>query len=182
MRALWRVASAPSSGRAAWPTSSGSTSHSTRPSTTEPNGSACPEVPSTTLSQSGVSTTPSKLDKVALKTAAATLPRAAAVSATDEDTVDGSAHRKNKPVRSAVPRCEPASPSSSSPSSGNSKKVDPCTSKCRRHFRVPAASASNDSVSPCKKKISATPSLFVSSGCKLPPLAPASGNNQASAT
>ncbi len=33
------------------------------------------------------------LDKVALNTAAGTLPRAAAVRATDDDTVEGKAHR-----------------------------------------------------------------------------------------
>ncbi|OQB90129.1 MAG: hypothetical protein BWX86_02297 [Verrucomicrobia bacterium ADurb.Bin122] len=42
---------------------------------------------------SGVRNTPSTLESVALKSAPGTLPRAAAVNATDDDTVEGSAHR-----------------------------------------------------------------------------------------
>ncbi len=44
----------------------------------------------TRLTSSGVRNTPSKVDKVALSTAAATCPRARAVIATEDDTVDGS--------------------------------------------------------------------------------------------
>jgi len=51
----------------------------------------CPRI--TKLTSSGVSTTPNRVDKVALSTAAATLPRASAVIATDDDTVDGNAAR-----------------------------------------------------------------------------------------
>ena len=42
---------------------------------------------------SGVMMTPTRLDRVALNTATGTLPRAATVSATDDDTVEGRAHR-----------------------------------------------------------------------------------------
>ena len=45
----------------------------------------------TVITSSGVMTTPSRVESVALSTAAAMSPRASAVIATDDDTVDGSA-------------------------------------------------------------------------------------------
>jgi len=51
---------------------------------------APPLWPNTRLASSGVRNTPSKVDSVAFKMAAATLPRARPVIVTDEDTVDGS--------------------------------------------------------------------------------------------
>src|SRR6478609_10531037 len=161
---------------------SGKTSHSSRSKITLAIGSACPVAPSTTLSQSGVSSTPSKLERVALNTAAGTLPLAAAVSATDDETVDGKAHKKNNPVRRSSDKRSPTTRSSSKPKTGQSKNVQACTKRWSRQLRTPAASAANDKLSPCRKKISATPSLFNSSGCKLPPLAPGPGKSQASAT
>ena len=54
-----------------------------------------PPAPSvlTSPTSSGVITIPISPDSVALNTATATLPRASAVIATDEEIVDGSAHR-----------------------------------------------------------------------------------------
>ena len=51
------------------------------------------EWPSSQAIQNGVASTPIRLDSVALKIATGTLPRAATVSATDDETVDGSAQR-----------------------------------------------------------------------------------------
>lgn len=47
----------------------------------------------TRLTSSGVRNTPSSVDKVALSTAAATWPRAKAVMATEDDTVEGNTAR-----------------------------------------------------------------------------------------
>ena len=55
--------------------------------------SSPPALPAATLTMSGVRKTPSRLESVALKIAAATLPRAIPVIATDEEIVEGSAQR-----------------------------------------------------------------------------------------
>ncbi len=145
-------------------------------------GNEWPAAPRTRLSQSGVSSTPSRLESVALNTAAGTLPLAVAVRATDEETVDGKAHRKNRPVRRSTGQWRPTLTNSNSPKSGQRTNVQACTKRWSRQLRAPAPSAANDKLSPCRKKISDTPSLFTSSGCKLPPFAPGPGSSQASAT
>jgi hypothetical protein len=58
-----------------------------------PSGGACPVVCATRLTKAGVTTTPNRLDSVALKIAAGTLPRAMAVIATDDEIVEGKAQR-----------------------------------------------------------------------------------------
>ena len=83
----------PIQGRASCPRANGNTNQRNRSNITGPSASACPVVCNTTPIHSGVSTTPSKLDNVALNTAPPILPRAAAVKATDEDTVEGKAQR-----------------------------------------------------------------------------------------
>jgi hypothetical protein len=70
-----------------------------------------------------VSSTPSKLDSVALNTAAGTSPRAVAVRATDDETVEGKAHKKNRPVRRLSSTRPAVSASSSKPKSGKAKNV-----------------------------------------------------------
>src|SRR6187431_2038215 len=181
-RALCRAAKRPNSGRSNWPMNSGSTSHCRRSKMTLVMGKARPAAPSTRPSQSGVSSTPSRLESVALNTAAGTLPLAVAVRATEEETVDGNAHRKNRPVRKSTGKCRPALASSKRPKSGQSKNVQVCTKRWSRQLRAPAPSAASDKLRPCRKKIRDTPSLFKSSGCKLPPLAPGPGSSQASST
>ena len=70
-----------------------------------------------TCTSSGVATIPIRLDSDALHTAAATLPRAIAVNAIDDCTVDGSNVRNNSPDAitgsiAAPPACNTASPTS----------------------------------------------------------------------
>src|SRR6266581_9772336 len=91
--ALCRLAHAPSHGCSPWPTASGRTSQHTKSSMTGPSDIAWPLVVRTSATHIGVRNVPMRLDNVALNTAPATFPRAAAVSATDDDTVDGSAHK-----------------------------------------------------------------------------------------
>src|SRR4051812_3747878 len=79
--------------------------------------------------QSGVRNTPMRLDRVALKTAAGTLPRAAEVIATDDDTVEGRAHKKKKPMPSVGEIQSPVSASRPRPSRGNNKNVADCTTR-----------------------------------------------------
>lgn len=50
-------------------------------------------LPTTKLTSSGVRKIPSTLDKLALRIAAGTLPPALPVRATDEEMVEGRAHR-----------------------------------------------------------------------------------------
>ena len=86
---------------------------------------------------------------MALNTAAGTLPRATAVSATEDDTVEGSAHKKKTPNhRSLGVPPPPNSHSASRPVSGKSPKVAPCTTRCSGHLKVPEARAANDSAAP----------------------------------
>src|SRR6185295_5404539 len=92
------------------------------------------------------------------------------------------AHKKNRPVRRSTDIRPPKPASSSRPSSGQSKNVQACTNRWSRQLRAPALNAPSHRVSPCRKKIRDTPSLFKSSGCKLPPLAPGAGINHANTT
>jgi len=52
-----------------------------------------PGVPSSSATSSGVANTPSRFDADALQTAAGTLPRAIAVNAIEDCTVEGRQHR-----------------------------------------------------------------------------------------
>lgn len=75
------------------PAARGTTNSRRMPSTVSMKGSARPSAWAKKPTISGVSTMPSRLDRVALKIAAGTLPRASPVSATDDEMVDGNAHR-----------------------------------------------------------------------------------------
>jgi hypothetical protein len=65
------------------------------------------------------------LDAVALKTDPAMLPRAAAVIATEEETVEGAAHRKKKPRRNGSATWPANARYSPNPSSGNRMNTHP---------------------------------------------------------
>ena len=83
----------PSTGRSNWPSTNGSSSCSATPSSALPTDRSAPDAWITKLISSGVAIMPIRPEMVALKMAAGTLPLAIAVIATDDDTVDGSAHR-----------------------------------------------------------------------------------------
>ena len=60
---------------------------------TWPSASAWPVCDRYQLTHSGVANTPTKLDRLALKMAPATLPRAIEVIATEDEIVEGDAER-----------------------------------------------------------------------------------------
>ena len=67
----------------------------------------------------GVSTTPSRFEKLAAQIAAATLPPAIEVNVIEDCTVDGSAHRNSSPRCSGSGSTAGTSTPAASPSSGN---------------------------------------------------------------
>lgn len=122
---------------------------------------------------------PSTLDRLALRIAAGTLPPALPVSATDEEMVEGRAHRYRKPSISSAGTWLPSTLLPSHHSSGNTTKVKPCTIRCRRQFFRPWRICSLDRLMPCRKNTTNTPMLITYSACIEPPLAPKCGNSQA---
>src|SRR5688572_24842590 len=158
-----------------WPTARGNTSHCNKSTITGMIGCDSPVVFITQATHSGVSTIPIKLESVALKTAPATLPRAVAVIATEDETVEGSAHRKNNPSASSNAIRPSNAALSASPINGKRTKVQLWISRCSRQFNAPARNAAKESIKPCRKKIKATPAFVTSSGCIHPPDAPGSG-------
>ncbi|MNT58641.1 hypothetical protein D3C72_1960910 [compost metagenome] len=79
------------------------------------------------------------------------MPRAMAVRAIDDCTVDGRAHRNKMPMYRSGVRKVSASGRSARPRSGNRTKVLASTSKCKRQCMAPATTASRDSLAPCRK-------------------------------
>jgi len=94
MNFLWREARLPIIGRATCPSTKGRSKSVAMLSMACPSDSP-PVAPPSMASpmMAGVSTMPSRLDSVALNIAAGTLPLAMAVMATDEEMVDGKAHK-----------------------------------------------------------------------------------------
>ena len=88
-----RAKNAPSQGRSRCPITKGSSSICATLSMVWLMSISLPCPLMTRLTSKGVRNTPSRVDKVALSTAAATCPRASAVIATDEDTVEGKTAR-----------------------------------------------------------------------------------------
>src|SRR5690606_28467831 len=101
---LYRANQRPHQRRMNWPSAKGSKSSCATFSMVPPRSivpASPPGPPIIRPTSKGVRNTPSKVDKVALSTAPATLPRAMAVMATEEDTVEGSTARKKKPISSS---------------------------------------------------------------------------------
>ena len=98
---------------------------------------------------------PTRLDAEALHKAAATLPPAMEVNATEACTVDGSVHRNIRPSTIGGERACEAIIRSPKPASGNSAKVVAKTNKCSRQCNAPAKIAERDSRAPCRKNRSA---------------------------
>src|SRR5690606_22915217 len=92
-----RAAQSLSQRRASCPSAIGTNTSSTTLAMTLPSGMDSPDAAIKKAISSGVTNTPSRLDRVALNTASGTLPRASEVIATEDDTVDGSAARYKKP-------------------------------------------------------------------------------------
>ena len=92
---LMRLNHSPTKRRATWPSTKGSSSMRATLSMVSPSGMAPPSTPvwNIRLASNGVSTTPSRVDRLALSTAAATSPLASAVIATEDETVEGSTAR-----------------------------------------------------------------------------------------
>ncbi|MNT25937.1 hypothetical protein D3C72_1614830 [compost metagenome] len=110
----------PISGRASWPSANGSSSCSATPVSARPSGMLpVPEALITRPISSGVSAMPIRPEMVALKMAPGTLPRAIDVMATDEDTVDGSTHRKNTPSSRSAGSLSRSANISTTPTTGN---------------------------------------------------------------
>src|SRR5690554_4908546 len=107
--------------------------------------------PSNSITSSGVTKIPSRLEVAALHTAAATLPRASEVKAIADCTVAGRAQRNSMPRYSSCPISGARIGLSSSPSTGNRMKVQENTSRCSRQWVAPAQIASRDSLAPCMK-------------------------------
>ena len=86
--------------------------------------------------RAGVTMMPSRLEKDALHTAAATLPRAMAVKAIEDCTVEGSKVRNSMPAAAGPPRN--GSAASPRPKTGNRMKVTASTARCSRQCRTPS--------------------------------------------
>ncbi len=101
----------------------------------------------------GVMKMPATLLRVALHTAAGTLPLAIEVKAIEDCTVDGSTHRNRIPSsRWLLGSIQPAPRARiARPSAGNSTKVEAAASRCSRQWLMPATIASRDSLAPCRK-------------------------------
>ncbi len=92
---------------------------------------------------------PARFEKLALHTAAATLPRAMAVKAIELCTVEGSRVRNSMPAPSIG--STPGKARAARPSSGKARKVIAMTARCSRQLRAPATMASRDSRAPWRK-------------------------------
>src|SRR5271166_1657355 len=176
---LFRPAQGPIHGRSRCPAANGSsncanTCHMFETSTLPPR--TCDMKPKS----SGVNTMPIRLDAVAAQTAPATLPRATEVSAIDDCTVDGSAHRNSTPSTTVRSSARGISAVSAVPTTGNSAKVVATIAACSFQFVMPAKTASRDSRAPCRKNSDAmaiTPRMW-----KISALVPWQGNTVATVT
>ena len=92
--------------------------------------------------------TPIRLEMEALKMATGTLPRASDVMATEDDTVDGSAARKNRPRSTSLGNTCPSKGWAATTTTGNSTKVESCTTRCTRHLPALFHRCSGARVSP----------------------------------
>ena len=106
------------------------------------------------LASSGVTMIPSTFDSEALHTAAATLPRATAVNAIEDCTVDGSRVRNSMPDTISGSSQPGASSLTARPIAGNHTKVEASTNMCSRQLPMPWTIASRDSLAPCRKNSS----------------------------
>ena len=98
--------------------------------------------------QSGVTTTPIKLEMLALKIAAGMLPLAIEIITTEEETVDGKAARKNTPNQSNSKSVLTNSGRNAKTMTGKNKKVVNCTIMCIFQLASPAFSLSTLSLKP----------------------------------
>ena len=144
-----RAIQAPIHGRRKWPARKGSSNWTAMVTTASPEKPPCRPVMRKATS-SGVMKMPARLEKEALHTAAATLPRAMAVKAMDDCTVEGSRVRNSIPVPSAGSM--PGIARTARPSSGNTAKVISATVRCSRQWRAPSITACRDRRAPCMKK------------------------------
>ncbi len=128
----------------------------------------------------GVRKMPITLDRVALHTAAGTLPRAMEVKAIEDCTVEGSRHRNSTPA--VMPGLIQPVPSArmTRPSTGNRTKVEAATSRCRRQWPMPAMIASRDSLAPCRKNNRVMAALVIQPNTTAP--SPRQGRTLAKAT
>ena len=111
---------------------------------TDPKPIPAPVRPISTATSAGVRTMPGKLEKDAPHTAAATLPRAIAVKATDDWTVDGNSVRNSIPAASGPGKARDRS----RPTNGNTIKVEASTAAWSRAWPRPATIASRGSLAP----------------------------------
>src|SRR6218665_1901165 len=98
--------------------------------------------------QSGVTTTPIKLEMLALKMAAGMLPLAMETMTTEEETVDGKAARKNTPNQSNSRSVLTNQGRDAKTMSGKNKKVVNCTTMCIFQLASPVFSFSTLSRKP----------------------------------
>src|SRR5690606_8203412 len=91
---------------------------------------------------SGVTTTPIKLEMLALKMAAGMLPLAMETMTTEEETVDGKAARKNTPNQSSSKSVSANKGRDAKTISGKNKKVVNWTTMCIFQLASPAFSLS----------------------------------------
>src|SRR5690606_30209823 len=92
----------------------------------------------TVLIQMGVINTPSRLEILALKIAAGKLPPAMDTITTEEETVEGKAHKNKIPTHSRSPSADIKNGLSPKAISGNNRKVAPCTTRCSFQLVSPA--------------------------------------------
>src|SRR5271155_5656229 len=103
----------------------------------------------------GVATMPIRLDAEAPHRAAATLPPAIEVKATEACTVEGKVQRNIRPSRIGGVNKPDANGRRSKPTIGNMRKVAAKTRRCSRQCKAPATIAGRDSLVLCKKNRSA---------------------------
>src|SRR5271167_49885 len=94
---------------------------------------------------------PTRLDAEALHKAAATLPPAIEVNATEACTVEGRVHRNIRPSTICGANRAEASDRSARPASGNRTKLAAKITRCSRQCEAPATMAARDSRAPCEK-------------------------------
>ncbi|MNT49428.1 hypothetical protein D3C72_1862800 [compost metagenome] len=90
---MCRAKKRPSQGRSNWPSTSGNNNKAQRSSRVAPRSMPLLPVPTTRLTSQGVMKIPRTLDRLALRIAAGTLPPALPVRATEDEMVEGRAHR-----------------------------------------------------------------------------------------
>lgn len=113
------------------------------------------DTPISSATNTGVMKMPAMLESEALHTAAGTFPRAMAVKAIEDWTVEGSSVRNSSPCASAGERNQEEPHSTPRPSSGNIRKVAANTTRWSRQAVRPATIAARDSLAPWRKKSSA---------------------------